>query len=561
MNLLLKIEELTNIINGYGDDSLKNEITALREKFVENKLYVVVVGLFKRGKSTLINTLLEKNILPSSVTPVTAVITIVEYHEKSGVNVCFMDGQTKEIEVNLIDEYVTEDKNPGNKKEVHYMRIFDNAEILKHVSLVDSPGLGSAYEHNTRATLAFIPRIDAALFLLSADIPVSTIDLKLLEELQSHVGKIIFVFNKADLLKEEDLQKLVKHNKVVLAKAMQKEEDAINFHIVSSIQPGNNNLVFLKNELRSVGGNEKEALLQSSSSHQLQLLHRKAELQMQFIADAYLLPLNELENRRRQLAVSIELMNDQKDEFESIIAGKIKLLQQNINADVNAKSNALQTKINNIIKNVNDIGRPALRGLQKQLDETILTSFNQIKNEWEIRSKEQFKNLLEQYSQRSQSFLYELSSNLSNYLGQNINLLAEQFDLNAYTSFYLSLDSGLSAVDNPLTFFDKLFSFSFQKKKIQAKWKKHYKEIIVRNTASILYDLTYKIQESFRRFNYDLNRRMNDVLINMEKNIKEVIANKTKTQLQNEEVIEDINNRLCKLKTFPQYSPANGEAD
>ena len=89
MNLLLKIEELTNIINGYGDDSLKNEITALREKFVENKLYVVVVGLFKRGKSTLINTLLEKNILPSSVTPVTAVITIVEYHEKSGVNVCF----------------------------------------------------------------------------------------------------------------------------------------------------------------------------------------------------------------------------------------------------------------------------------------------------------------------------------------------------------------------------------------------------------------------------------------------------------------------------------------
>ena len=97
----------------------------------------------------------------------------------------FMDGQTKEIEINLIDEYVTEDKNPGNKKEVHYMRIFDNAEILKHVSLVDSPGLGSAYEHNTRATLAFIPRIDAALFLLSADIPVSTIDLKLLEELQS----------------------------------------------------------------------------------------------------------------------------------------------------------------------------------------------------------------------------------------------------------------------------------------------------------------------------------------------------------------------------------------
>jgi hypothetical protein len=130
------------------------------------------------------------------------------------------------------------------------------------------------------------------------------------------------------------------------------------------------------------------------------------------------------------------------------------------------------------------------------------------------------------------------------------HLLAEQFDLNAYTPFYLGLDSGLSAVDNPLTFFDRLFSFSFQQKKIQAKLKKHYEEIIVRNTASIMYDLNYKIQESFRRFNYDLHGRVNDVLINMEENIKEVIANKTKTELQNEEVIKDINNRLSELKTF-----------
>lgn len=77
MDLLLKIEDLTHIINGYADDSLKNEITTLRDKVLEKKLYVVVVGLFKRGKSTLINSLLEKKILPSSVTPVTALITIV----------------------------------------------------------------------------------------------------------------------------------------------------------------------------------------------------------------------------------------------------------------------------------------------------------------------------------------------------------------------------------------------------------------------------------------------------------------------------------------------------
>ena len=496
----------------------------------------------------MINSLLEKNILPSSVTPVTALITIVEYNEKPGAMVCFIDGQTKDIEMNLVEEYVTEDKNPDNKKKVSYVRIFENTEILKYVSLVDSPGLGSAYEHNTQATLAFIPRIDAALFLLSADIPVSTIDLKLLEELQQHVTKIIFVFNKADLLNEEDLQKLVKHNKVILSKALQQNEADINFHIVSSIHAGNNSFKLLKNELQSIGKNEKEALLQSSSSHQLQLLWRQAELQLQFIADAYLLPLNELENRSRKLAASIKLMNEQKDEFESIITGKIKLLQQSVNADVNEQSNLLQTKVTDIIASLIETNSPALQGLQKQLDEIILTKFEHIKNEWEQKAKEYFKNLLVQYSQRSQSFLHELSANLSAHLGQSMELFSEQFDLNAYTSFYLSLDSGLSAAGNSLSFIDKLFPSSFQRKKIHAKWQQHYREIIIRNTASIMYDLTYKIQESFRKFNYDLNRKMNDVLMNMEKNIKEVIANKTKTELQNEDVINDITARLFRLK-------------
>lgn len=548
MDLLSKIKELSLVVDGYADNSLKNEIATLQDKVIENKLYVVVVGLFKRGKSTLINSLLGKNILPSSVTPVTALITIVEFSEKRTAKVHFTDGQIKEIEINGIDEYVTEEKNPDNKKNVSYVRIFENTEILKYVSLVDSPGLGSAYEHNTQATLSFIPRIDAALFLLSADIPVSTIDLKLLEELQQHVSKIIFVFNKADLLKEEDLQKLVNHNKTILSKSLKQNEEHIHFHIVSSIYPNDNNFKLLKNELQSIGKNEKETLLQSSSVHQLKMLCRQAELQLQFIADAYLLPLHELEKRNRELNESIQLINEQKDEFESVITGKIKLLQKEINNDVNQQSNQLQSEVNNIINGIHHIDNASLSFLQSQLDNLMRSRFENIKDEWEIKAREHFKNLLQQYSHRSASFLHELSANLSIYLGQNINLFSEQFDLNAYTSFYITFDSGLSAVNQPLSFFDKIFSLSFQKRKVIAKWKNHYSELITRNTASIIYDLTYKIQESFRKFNYDLNAKMNAVLGSMENNISEVIARKTKAESQNEDAIKDIHSRLIRIK-------------
>ena len=106
-------------------------------------------------------------------------------------------------------------------------------------------------------------------------------------------------------------------------------------------------------------------MLQSSSSHQLGLLCRQAELQLQFIADAYLLPLNELENMSRQLTASILLMNEQKDEFESIITGKIKMLQQSINADVNEQSNLLQKEVSNIIVSANETNSMALQRLKK----------------------------------------------------------------------------------------------------------------------------------------------------------------------------------------------------
>jgi len=548
MDLITKIKELSAACKGYADISLINDIDALEEKIEMRKLYVVITGLFKRGKSTLINSLIEKQILPVSVTPATALITVIEYNEKPGAIVHLLNGKKKDIEIDIIDEYVTEEKNPGNKKGVRYVQIYENSEILKYISLVDSPGLGSAYEHNTQATLDFIPKIDAAVFILSADIPINTIDLKLLEEIQKHVTKIIFVFNKADLLKEEDLQKLILHNKTVLSGILKKDKNEIEFYIVSNVSSEHNDLGGLKKELLSVGSNEKEALLELSSAHQLKTLCRQAELQLHFIADAYLLPLHELEKRSLELSGSIQLMNEQKEEFESIITGKIKLLQKDINDDVNKQSNALQSKVNYIISAIQGIKSELLISSHMRLDDLMRQSFENIKNEWEIKAREHFKNLLQQYSKRSQSFLNELSANLSIYLGQNIDLFSAQFDLNAYTSFYITFDSGLSAVNQPLSFFDNLFPFSFQKRKVISKWKSHYNELITRNTASIIYDLNYKIQESFRKFNYDLNSKMNVVLGSMENNIREVISSKTKTELQNEGAIKEINTRLIRVK-------------
>lgn len=67
------LEDLINIYNEYG--SYNERITELIEKLRSDNFQIIVLGEFSRGKSTFINALLNKNILPSNILPTTAVIT------------------------------------------------------------------------------------------------------------------------------------------------------------------------------------------------------------------------------------------------------------------------------------------------------------------------------------------------------------------------------------------------------------------------------------------------------------------------------------------------------
>jgi ribosome biogenesis GTPase A len=55
------------------------QIAALRGRLDAARLRVLVVGEAKRGKSTLVNALLGREVLPAGVTPLTAVATTVRY--------------------------------------------------------------------------------------------------------------------------------------------------------------------------------------------------------------------------------------------------------------------------------------------------------------------------------------------------------------------------------------------------------------------------------------------------------------------------------------------------
>jgi len=128
----------------------------------EGRLRVAVRGQFKRGKSPLLNALLGTPLLPTGITPVTAIPTYISAANRPRICVEFDDArepfrsQDESDFPNILTRYVSEAENPANRAKVRRVAIAVNSttSLSDSVILVDTPGVGSTFVHNTRAAEA-----------------------------------------------------------------------------------------------------------------------------------------------------------------------------------------------------------------------------------------------------------------------------------------------------------------------------------------------------------------------------------------------------------------------
>lgn len=192
-------ERLAEIARQLGVQSLELEAHELGDRLRQGRFYVACIGQFKRGKSTLINALVGREILPTGFTPVTAVPTVVRYGDSVAGRVKIQDQGWTDILVRDLEHYVSEQHNPENRKRVVGAEVFVPCPLLRAgMCFVDTPGLGSVFSENTAATKAFIPHIDAALVVIGADPPLAGEELSMVEAVSENVTDLIVVMNKSD---------------------------------------------------------------------------------------------------------------------------------------------------------------------------------------------------------------------------------------------------------------------------------------------------------------------------------------------------------------------------
>jgi GTP-binding protein EngB required for normal cell division len=202
---------------GLGTDRDREQITAVRDRLAAARLRVLVAGEAKRGKSTLINALLGREVLPAGVTPVTAVATTVRYGAAPRAEVRFADGHDEEHPLGALPDLVTERGNPGNRRGLADVTVYLDAPVLAGgVELVDTPGTGSVFEWDTKAAHDALEAMDAAVLVLTADPPVSAAERDLLRRITGLSVRTFAVLNKADHLDETGLAEAAEFTRRVL---------------------------------------------------------------------------------------------------------------------------------------------------------------------------------------------------------------------------------------------------------------------------------------------------------------------------------------------------------
>lgn len=197
-----------------GDD-FTSSLKTLRSNVADDLFSIVLVGEFSSGKSTFLNALMRRRILPTFSDEATATVNFLCHTSRApdgeaGI-VYYRDPAVEkkvllELSPKVLEQVVSTRGNTNEQQiatSVDHVDLFLDSDFLKDgVKLVDSPGLNGMAEHHREITEKQVKESHACIFLFSADHPGSKTDFEFLGELKKQSDNIFLVLNKIDNIKE-----------------------------------------------------------------------------------------------------------------------------------------------------------------------------------------------------------------------------------------------------------------------------------------------------------------------------------------------------------------------
>ena len=180
-----------------------------KERAMQNTYRMGVIGVTSSGKSTLINSLLNEDLLPSAVIPSSSQLVSCRKGDNRCGFVYFEDKKPQKLSSQcltpqIIKRYGEEKSNPHNREKVKQIEIFSpNFPLDKDLILVDSPGLDAfGFEGHEQLTLnTLLPSVDFCLFITTCKTNSDSKTKSVLNTIAQYNKPVIIIQNMIDSIK------------------------------------------------------------------------------------------------------------------------------------------------------------------------------------------------------------------------------------------------------------------------------------------------------------------------------------------------------------------------
>lgn len=519
--------------------ALSDGLGEVRRKLEAENFHVVVMGQFKRGKTTFVNCLLGAEVLPNSVVPLTSINTVIRYGERVRATVHFLDGRTEEIGVDSLPDFVTEKGNSENGLGVRYVEVFYPSPFLRDgVCLVDTPGTGSTYLHNDETAYSFLEHADAVIFMLSADPPISRSELDFLHRIRSNVRKVFFVQNKVDYLGSEDLEESLAFNHEVISEAVGLEEVVI--HPLSAktalkAAAAGDAALFERSGLPEFTAvleeflmREKGRLLLESCARKLWRLLEDEYASLEVGAALLKHPLDELQRKVSSFREQIESLRREREEVRFLIRGDherlVKELDEEVERFKGGLTEPLLGRLDAFLERNVKLSGSALDAAMSEFIRTMITeAFISWRHAQEERLSEAFRFMAALYMEKANTIANRILEIAGEHFGLTLPRLEAEIVLSDEGEFWFKMEDPLTDLEMVIGALTRMLPRGLSRRLIRKRRREELLTLIDRHCGRVRYDFFLRLQKSVGVLSFRVDEVIQGTLEAVERGIEKAL--------------------------------------
>ena len=532
-NLRSPLDATLNLLEELGEEFVDDQkrIQELCGRLREERFHLAILGQFKRGKSTLVNAFLGEPLLPASVVPLTSIPTFLRPGPKRLLRIFFLDGRGEEFPdlscaqaADLLARYVTEERNPENKLGLARVEVEHPSSLLSQgVILIDTPGIGSTFRHNTDATLKFLPQCDAAIFVVSADPPITEVEVGFLKAVKGKMARLFFVMNKIDYLTGDERDRAVEFFTKVIKEQVAPTGDGPVFCISARLglegKVGGNKMLWqesgmheLQAYLLSFLARDKTRTLQLALAKKALDVVAATTMRVRLQCSSLQIPLGQLEKRIQVFDDKIREVERERIAIGDLLAGDrkrtVEFLEERSEESRQKARSHLERITNDMVLNAENPG-VAEQGVQACLAEEIPNFFEDELKLFSEAMGRRLSEALQPYQDRADNLIETIRRTAAELFDIPYHapdsVAAYEITREPYWVTY-NWDTSLGAL--PMEAVDRFLPARIRMRRVKRRISNDIETLVVRNVENIRWATLQNLDQAFRRYASVLDERL-----------------------------------------------------